>query len=466
MSAGVTPTERVLAQFCERSFLKLWSYANPRKDDGHELCDLLAVFGDQVFIFFDRESVLPTTSEKDPQVLWDRWRRNVIDRQIKTAHGAERYIRDGRAIFLDAACTTPFPLTVDPAKAVFHKIIIAHGAKDACLQASAENVYGSLAISYTDTSGGSTRPFHVEIDKTRPVHIFDSHNMSIVLAELDTVTDLAAYLCEKVRATTQYDVLQYCGEEDLLAHYLLNFDKGEMRHVIGRVGGGEKVENDRNATSVWIGEGEWRDFIETDLYQHTKQVNRVSYFWDALIQRTCQNYLDGILGGNSKIAQGQSAIFEMVKEPRFMRRALAEKMLTAVQRFPDTGEFTRQVTFLPSFQPNVAYVLLQLRIPANLQAMPDMRERRQMILEIACGAAKNKFPHLQKVIGIGIEAPKFSRQVAEDFILMPCAEWTDEMRTHYETLNSDWDFFKTPHLQEYKETVTQFVHPPDGVAPS
>ena len=36
-SPGVTATERMLADFCERSFLKLWSYPNPYKDDGHEL---------------------------------------------------------------------------------------------------------------------------------------------------------------------------------------------------------------------------------------------------------------------------------------------------------------------------------------------------------------------------------------------------------------------------------------------
>jgi hypothetical protein len=45
-----------LAEFCERWFLKLWSYPNPYKDDRHELCDLLAVFGDTVFIFFAREN--------------------------------------------------------------------------------------------------------------------------------------------------------------------------------------------------------------------------------------------------------------------------------------------------------------------------------------------------------------------------------------------------------------------------
>jgi hypothetical protein len=114
-SGGVTATERMLADFCERSFLKLWSYPNPYKDDGHELCDLLAVFGDDVFIFFDREAFLPDDPEKDPQVLWGRWKRNVIDRQVKTAHGAERYIRSGRPIFLDGKRSKPFPFEFERA---------------------------------------------------------------------------------------------------------------------------------------------------------------------------------------------------------------------------------------------------------------------------------------------------------------------------------------------------------------
>lgn len=54
-SIGFTETERMLAGFCERSFLKLWSYPSPFKDDGHELCGLIAVFGSYVFVFFVRE---------------------------------------------------------------------------------------------------------------------------------------------------------------------------------------------------------------------------------------------------------------------------------------------------------------------------------------------------------------------------------------------------------------------------
>ncbi|MBC7505774.1 MAG: SEC-C domain-containing protein, partial [Sandarakinorhabdus sp.] len=187
----------------------------------------------------------------------------------------------------------------------------------------------------------------------------------------------------------------------------------------------------------------------------------ISYFWDQLIQRTCQNSLEGTLGGNSNIARGESAIYEMVKEPRFMRRSLSEKMLTAVDRFPDTGSFTRQVTFLPSFEPNVGYVLLQLRVPEEFRAEADFREKRHTVLEIACGAAKNKFPNLVKVIGIGIEVPKFSGgTVVEDFLLMPCEDWSDERKTYYEELNREWSFFGTPALRQFKDHVTQFIQPP------
>jgi hypothetical protein len=50
-SDGVNDSERLLADLCEKSFLKLWSYPNPFKDDRKELCDLLAVFENHVFIF-------------------------------------------------------------------------------------------------------------------------------------------------------------------------------------------------------------------------------------------------------------------------------------------------------------------------------------------------------------------------------------------------------------------------------
>jgi len=445
----------MLAEFCDRSFLKLWSYPNPHKDDGHELCDLLAVFGDHVFIFFDRENQLPEVPDIDPQVLWDRWKRSVVDRQVKTAHGAERYIRSGRPIFLDAKKTTSFPLTIDAQNIIIHKIVVAHGAKEACKRASDQNIYGSLAITYCETDGGPTQPFHVEINKRNPVHVFDSHNFSIILGELDTVSDFSNYLDEKLRAIAKYDSLVYCGEEDLLGHYFLNYDEETKQYIIG-------TKHD-DVSNVMIGEGEWHDFIKSDLYKNTKQEDRVSYFWDELIQRTCQNALNGTLGGNSDLLRGQSAIFEMVKEPRFIRRALADRIRRSVINFPDSPEqFTRKVTFLPSQRPDIGYVFFQLRVPETYRKQPDYLDKRRTLLEIACGAAKNKFQHLTKVIGIGMDAPKFAGDTnSEDFILMHCGNWTDDDRAYYEDQNREWKFFGTPQLEQHNEHVTQFV-PPDS----
>jgi hypothetical protein len=72
---------------CEHSFLRLWSYPNPYKDDGKELCDLLAVFEDHVFIFFDRESRHLDTQGKDKKLSWERWKRAAVEiRAIEPAH--------------------------------------------------------------------------------------------------------------------------------------------------------------------------------------------------------------------------------------------------------------------------------------------------------------------------------------------------------------------------------------------
>ncbi len=80
--------------------------------------------------------------------------------------------------------------------------------------------------------------------------------MPIVLSELDTVSDFSTYLDEKVRAAAAFDYLSYCGEEDLLGHYFVNYDTETKRHVIG-----PKGKDSGKVNGVMIGEGEWRDFV-------------------------------------------------------------------------------------------------------------------------------------------------------------------------------------------------------------
>ncbi|WP_421523874.1 YecA family protein [Pseudomonas yamanorum] len=452
---GVTESERMLSQFCEKSFLKLWTYPNPYKDDGKELCDLIAVFGNHVFIFFDRNNALPQDDDKDPLLLWNRWKKKVIDKQIHTAHGAERYIRSGRPIFLNGKKTLPFPIPIDIKTAIFHKIVVAHGAKEACLRSSPNNIYGSLAVVYLDlamhTTPETTHPFSLVLDKENPVHILDSHNLSIILTELDTVSDLADYLDEKVSAIKRHIVLSYCGEEDLLAHYYVNYDEKGQKHRIGT--------DKETVSGIMIGEGEWRDYVGSDVYRATKQANKASYLWDELIQKTCQYSIDGKLLGNANLLDGPSAIYEMVKEPRYIRRALAEGMMQSIESFPNFSGAARKVSLMPSINPTTAYVFLQLKLTEAMQANSDARAKRQTILEIACGSAKNKFPDFTKIIGIGMEPPKYSTKISEDFILMPCENWTLKLKEHYEILNKGWNFFQTPAMTKREVTISEFVHP-------
>ena len=161
---GVTDSERFLSELCSRTFLYIWSYANPFKDDGHEFCDVLAVFENHVFIFFDREKVLSDFIEgEDPSVRWSRWKRNVVDRQVKAARGAERYLRSGRKIYLDAKKTRELPIPLKLEDVTIHKIIVAHGATEACKNFSESNIHGSLAISYGESANIPEWPFIVHL---------------------------------------------------------------------------------------------------------------------------------------------------------------------------------------------------------------------------------------------------------------------------------------------------------------
>ncbi len=375
-SEGVTPTERLLADLCERSFLKLWSYPNPFKDDRNELCDLLAVFENHVFIFFDRENLTLCNEDNesiDPMIKWNRWKKKVIDAQIRTSHGAERYIKSGRGIFLDKDLKVAFPIPIDRDKMIVHKIIVAHGAKEAIKKFSNDNVSGSLGIFYSEGLEQLPFPFTIQIEKNKPVHIFDSENLPIIFNELDTYFDLSSYLDAKSDAIKSLDTLAYCGEEDLLAHYYLNYDESNNKHFIG------VLEKDFNC--LQIGEGEWMGFIELEEYKNKKTANEVSYFWDELMQRTCQNALDGTLLGSSTPLRGESAIHEMAKEPRFFRRILSERIEQSIKNFPESSRpMMRNLSFMPSFYEGKGYVFLQLKVEGVTDYENEYRPRRQKIM--------------------------------------------------------------------------------------
>jgi len=449
-SQGFSSSEKLLARLCDKTFLRLWSYPNVFKSDGKELCDLLAVFENHVFLFFVRESKKFENPEKDISLQWERWKKEVIQKQLVTLEGAEKYVRANQdKIYLDQKNTIPFPLPIPTDNIIIHKIIVALGAKEACKNSSPANLYGSLAICYNnDEIERPSVPFLLHLDKANPVHVFDSHNLDIILKELDTVYDLMTYLTIKEQAIKKFHSFYYCGEEDLLAHYFLHYDESNNSYSIG--------PNVLGSHGVFIGEGQWYGFLNSKSYNRRKEANKVSELWDGMLQRTCDNALNGSLMGNANVFSGQSAIHEMAKEPRFSRRALSEHMITSIKNFPENiPGFLRHVAFMPSFYKDKGYVFLQITVPKEYQD-EDYRSRRQAMLEIACGAAKNKFTHLNKIIGIAIDAPKFATKNAEDFILLDCEEWSKEQQEMFEEDNKGFKFFQSESMKTHIKTVNDF----------
>ncbi|MGS1015614.1 YecA family protein [Allosphingosinicella humi] len=454
-SKGVTPTERYLAELCERSFLKLWSYPNPFKEDEKELCDLIAVFDEHVLIFFDRESHRLRNLDRNITIEWPRWRREVVDKQIRTSYGAARYISSGRPIYLDSRREVPFPLRLS-AKSRIHKIVVAHGAMEACRAYSSDNVSGSLAIAYGPPKTAELdEPFFLDLDRTDPVHVFDSENLGIVLTELDTIYDFVAYLKAKEDAINRHDFITYCGEEDLVAHYLLNYNADTKKHWIG-------AEDD--ISFVHIGEGEYEGFRNSPPYRRRQEANRNSYAWDKLIQITSENALNGTLSGNGDPFKGRSAIHFMAKEPRFVRRALSDQIANAIRSFPENdAPIMRNLTLLPSYYEGTAYVFLQLKVKDQGDYDTEYRPRRAALLEIACAAAKLKRPGLERVIGIAIDAPKYSEINSEDLLLMEFDQWDKKKAQRYQALNEQLGFFKTG--KEWRATISELPPPHERAGP-
>src|SRR5437868_5269754 len=95
-SRGLTQTEAYLSDLCDRTFLKLWSYANPFKAPGDELCDLIAVFGSHVFLFFDRETGSLRAEAANFDLAWSRFHKEAITKQIRKARLAAKHVDRAR----------------------------------------------------------------------------------------------------------------------------------------------------------------------------------------------------------------------------------------------------------------------------------------------------------------------------------------------------------------------------------
>ena len=428
---SVNNTEKDLSDLCDFAFLKLWSFPNPYKEPGKELCDILVIFDNNIIIFSVKDIKY---NEEKGMAGWKRWKRKAIDESIEQINGAEKWLRKyPNKIFTDSTCKQSIPIKIKNDMKMY-RILVAHGVSE-YIKKIPGNTSGSLGIKYSDDKNLDEIPYFIELPKSPIYHIFDSSNLEIVLKELDTITDFINYLKEKEKAIKNSKIVSYTSEEDVLGQYMRTIEYETGKHYILKDTNYNKIVNFENNI--------WNIFSNSIEYKEKKYLDKTSYLWDEYLKQLCEFALNGELRGNIDVFQDDSPIKEMAKESRFHRRILSDGIIQAVNYFPEIAdEYTRHVRFIMSEDNKSAYVFLQIKYNEQEDYEKIVRLKRRQMMNIACGTLKNKHSFLKKIIGIAINSPKHHIYADQDYILLDCKKWTREDRSYYYNLNKDFNFWK------------------------
>ncbi len=469
-SEGTTKSEQYLSKLCDRSFLNLWSYPNLFKSDGKELCDLLVVCGDHILIFSDKTIAWPSVDNE--QLAWKRWCKSAIMKSVDQIRGAERWIsKFPDSIFLDQKCTQRLPLQLPPIEQrKVHGIVVALGAGEACREYFGEGI-GSLMIT-PDVQGDAhwkgdhIAPFVVgDVDPSGPfVHVLDDATLNIVMRELDTVTDLTAYLSKKEKLIRSGKLITAAGEEELVAYYMTHMNQ-QGEHDFTMPDGSSLGQDD----FVSFGSGFHQDMIKNAQYLAKKSTDKNSYVWDRLIETFTTHMLagttmvpDGLPDALSDLEQG---VRHMALVPRYVRRALGDAILDALQKGTTAPRFTRALLPGPTQADQETAFFFMTLAPAKFQlegGYEQYRTVRRNMLEAYALAFLHRNPKLKQVVGIATEPPSGNRNTgsSEDLMVVYLPEWTPELLRDLEERKKVFSIIQEGNYKEYAVKGNEFPELP------
>ncbi|MGK7883082.1 MAG: hypothetical protein AB4057_00460 [Crocosphaera sp.] len=457
---GITESERYLKSLCDHTFLSLWSYPGVYRDqisgtrtEGKEVCDLLVVFKNHIIIFSDKDCQFPNSNKLD--LDWNRWFKRAIQKSADQVWGAERWIKQHpERLFLDRSCTSPFPVEIPHLSiAKFHLVVVAHDNSMRCQQelggSGSLMIHSSVKGSAHYIKEGQGCPFMIgDIDPKRTfVHILDDTSLNIVLQTLDTVSDFVAYLTKKEQFLRGNKIILAAGEEELLAYYLRNMnEKNEHDFII-------PDDVDESVTSFTFDEGFWEEFQQSTQRQAQILADRISYFWDGLIEKFSKHILEDTQYYKSHpgVKGTEPVVRFLAAESRFLRRILARKLLELITSARTNQCAIRYITFSSTQQ--LYYVFLTLPHD-DWMTYEVYREARWALLEAYCSSVKLNFPDAQHIVGIATEPGLNNRSQSEDAMYLDATNWTEEDAAKTREIVEELNIFKNAkpfniHDKEY-----------------
>tara|TARA_R110002074_G_scaffold96954_2_gene210532 strand:- start:2469 stop:3803 length:1335 start_codon:yes stop_codon:yes gene_type:complete len=431
-SPGITISEEVLADLCDRSFFKLWTYPNLFKKPGKELVDLLVVFKNTILLFSDKSCAFGNSGSAE--VDWKRWYKKSISDSAHQIGQAERWLRAcPDRVYLDGSASELIPIHLPrPEDVIFHRICIVSGIAESALAITGRE---SLAIDPKVRGDEAAFTIGNVTDVHGIFHVFDSETLMLMLRELDTIGDFIDYLSakENLLNSTLFDGAS--SEADLLAYYLWN-------------GRAFPVQAKRYRLQPNL----WRQVEGNAAFQEGRRLNQRDQFWDALINSITQNYLDETLefGNELQMNEYEQAVRIMASETRFFRRILSDQIMQRVGRTDDG--YT--ATLIPSEQEEVLYVLL-VGPGAEREEYEDYRSYRTQQLRFRCYAAKAARPAIRYFVGIGLD----NRRVAggsEDFICLDTEDWVEEDLAKANQIRNDTGYFVEGRMIERSVEANEY----------
>jgi len=454
-SDGITPSEKYLKKLCDRAFLSLWSYSGiyrdqkqGKKGDGKEFCDLLVVFENHIIIFSDKHIEFPNSGKI--QLDWSRWYRRAVRDSANQIFGAERWIRlFPNRLFIDRECKQLFPIEFpDLSKAIFHRIVIAHGVAENCKKYFNGGT-GSLFLDNNilgDTHfQNNPQPFvigQVNPDKGY-IHVFDDTTLDIVLGKLDTVTDFVEYLSKKEKffANSDFGVVA-AGEEDLLAYYYQKLGVDDKHDF---------VLPDENLNFISLEEGFWEDFVQSPQSKAQLEADRVSYSWDALIEIFNKNILEDTqhYAYPKGIGNQEKTVRFLARESRTQRRLLAKSLLELLENTPE-DKFALRVA--APFADGDPYFIFMLFPHYEGLDQEEYRTLRRDVLYSYCLVVRLKFSDAKDIVGFATDSG-IGVLRSEDLIYYDGRNWSDEDKENAEYFSNEHGLLKTVRefrIREYE----------------
>lgn len=383
--------EKIVHDLATKTFLVDWCFLNPKLPNGKELCDLLIVF-DEVAIIWQIKDLKINERGK--------YNQSEVVKNLRQLSGAIRQLFDLKT-----------PISLENGRR----------NKEIFNSSKINNIY---LISVLLGEGEEVLSFIEEI-KNLKIHIFTRDFTSIILNELDTISDFVDYISKKEEfINTQKSLVILGGEEEFLAYFLKN---------------GRNFDKFNKADHIIIQDGIWQHFQNTPEYKAKKKADKISYGWDSIINRTheaSEHY--------ERVAR------ELARSHRFQRRYLSKAFLEAhvIAHNMVKGDLFRRI--MPG--EGITYCFLFQNDPE------ENRNKRKAMLAAICWIARGKYPQNVKVLGIATEM-KIKQICSYDFVLLNSPVWTEENQRNVEKLQKDTGIFVNPIVkQEHEDEYPQPFH--------